>query len=132
MSRSVPQAFAESAERHSARIALAGEDGQVLSFEQLDRLRLDAARALLALGVQPGERVAVWGQNCVEWVAAGLAIHSAGAVLVPVNTRMKGQRGGLRAGAQRRAPAVQRRALPGPATTPACWRRSSQRASKRS
>ena len=90
MSHTVPQAFAAAVQRHAGRIALVGEDGQVLSFEQLDRLRLDAARALLALGVQPGERVAVWGQNCVEWVIATLAIHSVGAAVVPVNTRMRG------------------------------------------
>jgi HIP---CoA ligase len=88
--RSVPQAFAESAERHARRTALVGEDGQRLSYAELDALRLQATRALMALGIQAGDRVAVWAQNCVEWVVAGLAIHSAGAALVPVNTRMKG------------------------------------------
>jgi len=90
MSQTVPLAFAAAVRRHAARIALVGEDGQVLSYTQLDRLRLDAARALLALGVQPGERVGVWGQNCVEWVIAALAIHCVGAAVVPVNTRMRG------------------------------------------
>ena len=26
------------------------------------------ARALMALGVQPGERVGIWSANCVAWV----------------------------------------------------------------
>jgi HIP---CoA ligase len=52
--------------------------------------RIEAARALLALGVQHGDRVAIWAPNGVEWIVAGLAIHTLGAVLVPVNTRMKG------------------------------------------
>jgi HIP---CoA ligase len=90
MNITFPQAFAAAVQRHATRIALVGEDGQVLSFEQLDRLRLDAARALLALGVQPGERVALWGQNCVEWVVAALGVLSVGAAVVPVNTRMRG------------------------------------------
>ncbi|MBV8062413.1 MAG: AMP-binding protein, partial [Nevskia sp.] len=86
----LPQAFAAAARRHAGRIALVGEDGQVLSYEQLDRLRVEAGRALIALGVQPGERVAIWGQNCVEWIIAALGAQSIGAALVPVNTRMKG------------------------------------------
>ena len=90
MNTTFPQTFAAAVQRHSARIALVGEDGLILSYEQLDRLRLDAARALLALGVQPGERVALWGQNCVEWVVAALGVLSVGAAVVPVNTRMRG------------------------------------------
>lgn len=90
MNTTFPQAFAAAVQRHAGRIALLGEDGQVLSYEQLDRLRLDAARALLALGVEPGERVALWGQNCVEWVVAALGVLSIGAAVVPVNTRMRG------------------------------------------
>lgn len=90
MNQTVPQAFAAAVNKYASRIALVGEDGQVLSFEQLDRLRLQAARALLALGVQPGERVGLWGQNCAEWIIAALAVHSVGAAVVPVNTRMRG------------------------------------------
>ena len=37
-----------------------------------------------------GDRVAIWCFNCAEWVVAVLGIFSAGAVLVPVNTRFKG------------------------------------------
>ncbi len=88
--QTAPLAFAAAAQRHASRIALVGEDGQVLSYEQLDRLRIEAGRALIALGVQPGERVGIWGQNCVEWVVAALGVLSVGAAVVPVNTRMKG------------------------------------------
>jgi acyl-CoA synthetase (AMP-forming)/AMP-acid ligase II len=48
------------------------------------------ARALVASGVAPGDRVAVWAPNCAEWVMACLGTHSAGAVVVPLNTRLKG------------------------------------------
>ena len=40
--------------------------------------------------MQPGDRVAIWAPNTTEWVIAALAIYSAGAVLVPLNTRFKG------------------------------------------
>ncbi|MBI2382537.1 MAG: fatty acid--CoA ligase family protein [Gammaproteobacteria bacterium] len=94
MTSTVPQAFADVAQRHARRTALIGEDGQTLSYGELDQLRLHAARALIALGVRHGDRVAVWAPNGVEWVVAGLAIHSVGAVLVPINTRMRGQEAG--------------------------------------
>ncbi len=47
------------------------------------------ARALMALNVQAGDRVAVWAPNLrVDLAACGS--HAAGAVVVPLNTRMKG------------------------------------------
>lgn len=90
MTHTVPAAFAESVAAHPNRTAVIGEDGVALSYAELDRLRLRAARALIALGIQKGDRIAIWAPNDVEWIIAGLAIHTVGAVLVPVNTRMKG------------------------------------------
>ena len=61
-----------------------------LTFAGL-RSRVDAmAAALVAAGVQPGDRVAIWAPNCWEWVVALLGLQTAGAVLVPLNTRYKG------------------------------------------
>ena len=67
-------------------------DGEVRwTFPELrDRVRA-SARALMASGIEPGDRVAVWAPNIWEWVVAGLGIHLAGGVLVPVNTRFKGR-----------------------------------------
>src|SRR6185369_15213268 len=50
-----------------------------------------AARAFLAAGLGPGDRVGVWAPNVHEWVVAALGVQSAGGVLVPLNTRMKGR-----------------------------------------
>ena len=67
-------------------------DGDVRwTFPELrDRIRA-SARALMASGIEPGDRVAVWAPNIWEWVVAGLGVHRAGGVLVPVNTRFKGR-----------------------------------------
>ena len=46
-----------------------------------------AAAALIALGVKPKDRVAIWSPNTWHWVVACLAIHHAGAAMVPLNTR---------------------------------------------
>ena len=67
-------------------------DGDVRwTFPELrDQIRA-SARALMASGIEPGDRVAVWAPNIWEWVVAGLGVHLAGGVLVPVNTRFKGR-----------------------------------------
>ena len=49
--------------------------------EQVDRV----ARGLLALGVQPGDRVGMWSPNNVEWVYIQFATASVGAILVNLN-----------------------------------------------
>src|SRR5918997_1565204 len=43
------------------------------------------ARALMALGLEKGDHVAVWGQNVPEWVTLQFATGKIGAVLVTVN-----------------------------------------------
>lgn len=90
MVNTAPQAFAASVALHHDRIAIVGEDGTQLTYGELDALRRRAAKALIALGVKTGDRVALWSPNNVEWIIAGLAIHSVGAALVPINTRMRG------------------------------------------
>ncbi|WP_052666513.1 FadD3 family acyl-CoA ligase [Nitriliruptor alkaliphilus] len=49
-----------------------------------------AAAALIAADVAPGDRVAIWAPNIHEWVAAALGALTAGATLVPCNTRYRG------------------------------------------
>jgi acyl-CoA synthetase (AMP-forming)/AMP-acid ligase II len=58
--------------------------GDVL--ERVDQV----AAAVIAAGIEPGDRVAIWAPNCWEWIVALVGLQSAGAVLVPLNTRYKG------------------------------------------
>jgi fatty-acyl-CoA synthase len=55
------------------------------SYRELWDLTSRAARALLALGVAPGERVGVWAANRYEWVVLQYATARAGAILVNIN-----------------------------------------------
>src|SRR5437763_12222956 len=57
------------------------DDGERLSFAQLAAAVDDATAALLASGIAPGDRVAIWAPNIAPWVVASLAVHAAGAVL---------------------------------------------------
>ena len=44
-----------------------------------------AARGLIQMGVEPGDRVALWGPNIPEWIVAQLALSKIGAIFVPVD-----------------------------------------------
>lgn len=87
--RTLPQLIAQSAAAHAERPAIS--DGEVrLSYRQLDAMRVKAARAFLAAGLRPGERIAIWAPNIYQWIIAAIGAQSVGGVLVPLNTRMKG------------------------------------------
>ena len=49
----------------------------------------DCACALMALGIEKGDHVAVWGQNVPEWVTLQFATGKVGAVLVTINPAYK-------------------------------------------
>src|SRR5207237_8089759 len=50
------------------------------------KMRSDAfASGLLALGLEPGDRVGIWAPNCAEWTIAQFATAKAGLILVNVN-----------------------------------------------
>jgi len=66
-------------------------DSTTLSFTGLAAAAHDAARAFMSLGIERGDRVAIWAPNIWEWVVAALGLQSAGGVLVPLNTRFKGR-----------------------------------------
>src|SRR4051812_4579655 len=48
------------------------------------------ASALIAIGTQPGERIAHVSENRHEWIIADLAIQLAGAVHVPIHPTLAG------------------------------------------
>jgi acyl-CoA synthetase (AMP-forming)/AMP-acid ligase II len=61
------------------------------TYRELGELVERATRATMAAGVGPGDRVAIWAPNGLGWIVAALGAQSAGAAIVPVNTRFKGQ-----------------------------------------
>jgi acyl-CoA synthetase (AMP-forming)/AMP-acid ligase II len=61
-----------------------------LSFADVERDMLTVARALIASGVEPGDRVALWAPNSAAWITAALGVLATRAWLVPLNTRLKG------------------------------------------
>jgi long-subunit acyl-CoA synthetase (AMP-forming) len=62
-----------------------------VSFAELAERMTAAAAAFVAAGLQPGERVGLWAQNSLDWIVACLGLQAAGGVLVPLNTRFRGE-----------------------------------------
>ena len=62
-----------------------------LSYGELAELVAAVAGGLIDAGIVPGDRVGIWAPNTYHWIVAALALHTAGAVLVPVNTRYLGR-----------------------------------------
>jgi long-chain acyl-CoA synthetase len=71
--------------RTKARFMMSdGDAWRAVTWEAFaDQIRA-AALFLAGAGIVPGDRVAVFAQNRVEWLAAALGAQAAGAVLVPI------------------------------------------------
>ena len=63
------------------------ETGRRLTYADLDDLAERAAAAIIAAGVQPGDRYGILSQNSVEFVAFFFAAAKCGAIVVPLSTR---------------------------------------------
>jgi acyl-CoA synthetase (AMP-forming)/AMP-acid ligase II len=85
----VPRLVEDAATRHAATEALVDGDTR-LTYGQLAPEVDRYARAFVAAGVDVGDRVAIWGPNCAEWMLAALGVLRSGGVVVPLNTRFKG------------------------------------------
>jgi len=89
LEETIPRLVQGAAERFAHRSAL--EDGETrFDFSALASAGLEAARAFIAAGLKPGDRVGIWAPNIHEWIIAAIGLQNAGGVLVTLNTRMKG------------------------------------------
>ena len=86
---SIPHAVFEAGRRFADRIAIV-DDTERMSFAELARETRAAAKACMAAGLRKGDVVGVWAPNMWQWIAAAAGAQAAGAVLVPLNTRMRG------------------------------------------
>jgi len=77
-------------ERHGDREALVvRSQGYRATYRQLWDATTTLARALIAEGISPGERVAIWSPNRWEWVVTQFATARIGAILVNINPAYK-------------------------------------------
>ncbi len=59
--------------------------GRRWSYAEFGRAVGELARALLAVGVEKGDRVGIWAPNCPEWVLVQYATARIGAIMVNIN-----------------------------------------------
>jgi HIP---CoA ligase len=86
---SIPGLVRAAAERYADTEAVV-EGRTRISYAELGARVERAAAACLANGLEAGDRVGIWAPNSLDWMVAALGAVSAGAVLVPLNTRFKG------------------------------------------
>lgn len=79
------------AEQGEKEALVSVHQGVRLSYRALDAEVDAVAKGLLGLGVQTGDRVAVWSPNYWEWVAVQYATARIGAILVTVNPAYRPQ-----------------------------------------
>ena len=82
----IGEALALAAARWGEREALVSVEQDIRwTFAELLE-RADAfAAGLLALGLEPGERIGIWAPNCIEWTLTQFAAARAGLILVTIN-----------------------------------------------
>jgi HIP---CoA ligase len=84
--RTIPGVLDRISVEFADREALVTDD-RTMTYAQLRTEVVAAAAAMVDLGVEAGDRVAIWSPNTWHWVVASLATTYAGAVVVPLNTR---------------------------------------------
>ena len=86
--RTLGQVTASAAENWGDREALVFEKKR-WTWREFEEEVCQAARGLIAAGICPGEKVAVWMNNKPDWLFLMFAIAKIGGVLVPLNTRYR-------------------------------------------
>ncbi|GAB2779923.1 AMP-binding protein [Halomonas shantousis] len=84
--QTIGDCFDETVARYADREALISRhQGLRYTWRELQNVVDRAARALLAIGVEKGDRVGIWAPNCAEWTITQFATAKIGAVLVNIN-----------------------------------------------
>ncbi|MBU7031529.1 MAG: AMP-binding protein [Theionarchaea archaeon] len=80
---------AESFPSHDALIAVWLK--KRYTYKKFYEICCQAARGFMSLGIERGDRVAIWATNCPEWVITQVATALIGAILVPINPAFREQ-----------------------------------------
>ena len=86
--QTISEMVASAADRFGDAEAVVDGPLRLTFAEVADRVRR-AAGAFANLGVDKGDRVAIWAPNSAHWMIAAFGVLTAGAVVVPVSTRYK-------------------------------------------
>lgn len=86
----IGEKFDQACEQYAERDAVVSLHQDIrLSYRQLQDQVNAFACQLLKLGMQKGDRLAIWSPNCVEWTITQFAAFKAGIILVNLNPAYK-------------------------------------------
>src|SRR4051794_14976001 len=86
LGETIAQNFDRACVNFAANDAIVGlHENKRLTYAQLHAEVVRAARALIALGIDKGERVGIWATNRTEWTIVQFATAKIGAILVNIN-----------------------------------------------
>jgi HIP---CoA ligase len=91
--QTIPEMVLSAADRFGDAEAVVDGPLRLTFVELVERIRC-AAGAFANLGIDKGDRVAVWAPNSAEWIIAAFGLLAAGGVVVPVSTRFKTEEAG--------------------------------------
>jgi acyl-CoA synthetase (AMP-forming)/AMP-acid ligase II len=90
MPDTIPRVLRSAAERFPEAEAIV-DGGRRSTFRETAEAVEVIERSLIASDIRPGDRIALWAPNSLDWVLMSFAVYGVGAVLVPVNTRFKAE-----------------------------------------
>ncbi|WP_373085654.1 class I adenylate-forming enzyme family protein [Sneathiella sp.] len=88
--QTLPETLLRVASEFGSRDAVVDGD-RVLTYAGLLQRVARFAQGLKSIGVRRGDHVALWMTDSLEWMVARWAIPALGAVLVPINTRLRAE-----------------------------------------
>jgi HIP---CoA ligase len=91
--QTIPEMVLSAADRFGDAEAIVDGPLRLTFTDVVERIRC-AAGAFADLGIDKGERVAIWAPNSADWIIAAFGLLTAGGALVPVNTRFKTEEAG--------------------------------------
>ncbi|MGE6513732.1 AMP-binding protein [Lysinibacillus sphaericus] len=88
--QTIGQLLDEQTEKYPKREALVYADRDLrMTYEELNHQSRLVARALMSLGIEKGDHIAVWTTNVPEWVQLQFGTGKMGAPIVTVNTNYR-------------------------------------------
>ena len=91
LDHTLPKAVAYVAATFGNKPFCVAEDGTITSYADFEKRVMALGARLLDMGVKLGDRIAIWAPNSCEWIVAATAVECIGAIMIPINTRFKGE-----------------------------------------
>ena len=66
-------------------------ENESYTYKMLDGISSNLGGSLMELGINKGDRVAIFGPNCPEYLFAYFGIFKAGATVIPISSMLKGR-----------------------------------------